>query len=172
MRMKGAKMNYRNITILSMMVLAVITRSLPHPPNMAPITAMALFAGCNIKDKNLALLLPLLCMFVTDIFLGFHMTMPFVYLSFMMISYIGINSKKITNGTILGSSVLFFLLTNFGVWYLGYPNTLAGLVSCYTLAIPFFVNTIIGDLFFAHSLSYSFSKLEEKYPILRLGEIK
>jgi phosphoglycerol transferase MdoB-like AlkP superfamily enzyme len=133
---------------------------------------MALFAGCNIKDKNLALLLPLLCMFVTDIFLGFHMTMPFVYLSFMMISYIGINSKKITNGTILGSSVLFFLLTNFGVWYLGYPNTLAGLVSCYTLAIPFFVNTIIGDLFFAHSLSYSFSKLEEKYPILRLGEIK
>ena len=172
MRMKGAKMNYRNITILSMMVLAVITRLLPHPPNMAPITAMALFAGCNIKDKNLALLLPLLCMFVTDIFLGFHMTMPFVYLSFMMISYIGINSKKITNGTILGSSVLFFLLTNFGVWYLGYPNTLAGLVSCYTLAIPFFVNTIIGDLFFAHSLSYSFSKLEEKYPILRLGEIQ
>jgi len=165
-------MNYRNLTILSMIVLAVITRLLPHPPNMAPITAMALFAGCNIKNKNLALLLPLLCMFVTDIFLGFHMIMPFVYLSFMCISYIGIGSKKITNGTILGSSLLFFLVTNFGVWYLGYPNTLAGLVSCYTLALPFFISTIIGDLFFTHSLSYSFSKLEEKYPILRLGEIK
>ena len=161
-------MNKRNIAILSMIVLAVITRLLPHPPNVAPITAIALFAGCNIKDKNLAFMLPLLCMFVTDLFLGFHMIMPFVYLSFMCISYIGISSKKINNGTILGSSLLFFLVTNFGVWYLGYPNTLAGLVSCYTLAIPFFVNTIIGDLFFTHSLNYSFSKLEERYPVLSI----
>ena len=165
-------MNKRNIIILSMMALAVLTRLLPHPPNVAPITAIALFGGCYIKDKNLALALPLLCMFITDLFLGFHMIMPFVYLSFMMISYIGINSKKIGNGTIFGSSLLFFLVTNLGVWYLGYPNTLAGLVSCYTLAIPFFVNTIIGDLFFTHSLSYSFSKMEERYPILRLGIIK
>jgi len=163
-------MNKRNIIILSMIVLAVITRLLPHPPNVAPITGIALFAGCNIKDKNLAFMLPLLCMFVTDLFLGFHMIMPFVYLSFMCISYIGISSKKINNGTILGSSLLFFLVTNFGVWYLGYPNTLAGLVSCYTLALPFFVNTIIGDLFFTHSLSYSFSKVESKYPIINLGE--
>ena len=161
-------MNKRNITILSMIVLAVITRLLPHPPNVAPITGIALFAGCNIKDKNLAFMLPLLCMFVTDLFLGFHMIMPFVYLSFMCISYIGISSKKINNGTILGSSLLFFLVSNFGVWYLGYPNTLAGLVSCYTLAIPFFVNTIIGDLFFTHSLNYSFSKLEERYPVLSI----
>jgi hypothetical protein len=154
-------MNRRNLIILSMMVLAVITRLLPHPPNVAPITAIALFGGCNIRDKNLAMALPLLCMFITDLFLGFHIIMPFVYMSFMMISYIGINSKKITNGTILGSSLLFFLLTNFGVWYLGYPNTLTGLVSCYTLALPFFVNTIIGDLFFTHTLSYSFLKIKE-----------
>ena len=161
-------MNKRNIIILSMMALAVLTRLLPHPPNVAPITAIALFGGCYIKDKNLALALPLLCMFITDLFLGFHMIMPFVYISFMCISYIGIGSKKINNGTILGSSLLFFLVTNLGVWYLGYPNTLAGLVSCYTLALPFFVNTIIGDLFFTHSLSYSFSKLEERYPVLSI----
>ena len=61
-------MNKRNITILSMIILAVITRLLPHPPNMAPITAIALFGGCNIKDKNLALALPLVCMFITDCF--------------------------------------------------------------------------------------------------------
>ena len=90
----------------------------------------------------------------------------------MFISYLGIRSEKITNGTILGSSLLFFLLTNFGVFLLGYPHTIQGLLTCYTLALPFFVNTIIGDLLFTHSLSYSFSKLEEKYPILRLGEIK
>ena len=154
-------MNRRDLIILSLLVLAVITRLLPHPPNVTPITAIALFGGCNIKDKNLAFVLPLLCMFLTDLFLGFHMIMPFVYLSFMCISYIGINSEKITNGTIFGSSLLFFLVTNLGVWFFGYPNTLAGLVSCYTLALPFFVNTIIGDLVFTHSLNYSFSKIKQ-----------
>ena len=154
-------MNRRDLIILSLLVLAVITRLLPHPPNVTPIAAIALFGGCNIKDKNLAFVLPLLCMFLTDLFLGFHIIMPFVYLSFMCISYIGINSEKITNGTIFGSSLLFFLVTNFGVWFFGYPNTLAGLVSCYTLALPFFVNTIIGDLFFTHSLNYSFSKIKQ-----------
>ena len=154
-------MNRRDLIVLSLLVLAVITRLLPHPPNVTPIAAIALFGGCNIKDKNLAFVLPLLCMFLTDLFLGFHMIMPFVYLSFMCISYIGINSEKITNGTIFGSSLLFFLVTNFGVWFFGYPNTLAGLVSCYTLALPFFVNTIIGDLVFTHSLNYSFSKIKQ-----------
>jgi len=89
-----------------------------------------------------------------------------VYLAFMGISYMGIHSKKIGNGTILKSSTLFFVLTNFGVWLMGYPLTFAGLVSCYTLAIPFFAYTIMGDLFFTHSLSYSFSKLEKRYPVL------
>ena len=154
-------MNRRDLIVLSLLVLAVKTRLLPHPPNVTPIAAIALFGGCNIKDKNLAFVLPLLCMFLTDLFLGFHMIMPFVYLSFMCISYIGINSEKITNGTIFGSSLLFFLVTNFGVWFFGYPNTLAGLVSCYTLALPFFVNTIIGDLVFTHSLNYSFSKIKQ-----------
>ena len=154
-------MNRRDLIILSLLVLAVITRLLPHPPNVTTIAAIAVFGGCNIKDKNLAFVLPLLCMFLTDLFLGFHIIMPFVYLSFMCISYIGINSEKITNGTIFGSSLLFFLVTNFGVWFFGYPNTLAGLVSCYTLALPFFVNTIIGDLFFTHSLNYSFSKIKQ-----------
>jgi|TARA_B100001758_G_C18346934_1_gene577564 hypothetical protein len=159
-------MKVRDITILSLIALAVITRLLPHPPNVAPITAIALFGGSRFDDKKMAFLLPLLCMFISDIFLGFSVITPFVYLSFMMISYIGINSKKISNGTILGSSTLFFLLTNFGVWMLGYPFTLAGLVSCYTMALPFFVNTIIGDLFFTHALSYSFSTIKKKLPQL------
>mgnify|MGYP003120816302 FL=1 len=159
-------MKIRDITILSLIVLAVLTRLIPHPPNVAPITAIALFGGSRFNDKKMAFLLPMLCMFISDIFLGFSVITPFVYLSFMMISYIGINSKKISNGTILGSSTLFFLLTNFGVWMLGYPFTLAGLVSCYTMALPFFVNTIIGDLFFTHALSYSFSTIKKKLPQL------
>ena len=159
-------MKIRDITILSLIVLAVLTRLIPHPPNVAPITAIALFGGSRFNDKKMAFLLPMLCMLISDIFLGFSFITPFVYLSFMMISYIGINSKKISNGTILGSSTLFFLLTNFGVWILGYPFTLAGLVSCYTMALPFFVNTIVGDLFFTHALNYSFSTIKEKLPQL------
>lgn len=151
-----------------MVLMAVATRLLPHPPNVAPITGIALFAGHQFGNKRLALIIPILCMFISDLFLGFHSTLPFVYLAFISISFLGIFSRNIHNGTILTSSTIFFIVTNFGVWLLGYPNTLAGFISCYTLAIPFFVNTILGDLFFTHSLNYSFNKIEKKYPNLSL----
>ena len=51
---------------------------------------------------------------------------------------------------------MFFLITNFGVFLLGYPHTIEGLISCYVLALPFFVNTIIGDFLFTYSLKYGF----------------
>ena len=159
----------RNLIIISLVILAVATRLLPHPPNVAPITGIALFAGHRFGDKRLAFIVPILCMFISDIFLGFHSTLPFVYVAFIAISFLGIYSKNINNGTILTSSTIFFLLTNFGVWLLGYPNTIAGFISCYTLALPFFVNTIIGDLFFTHSLNYSFSKMEKRYPELAIN---
>jgi hypothetical protein len=82
----------------------------------------------------------------------------------MMISYIGI-TNKINNTTILKSSTLFFFITNFGVWILGYPLTIQGFITCYTLALPFFVNTIIGDFFFTYGLSFSFEKVRERYLI-------
>jgi len=151
----------QNKVLVSLIVLAVLTRLIPHPPNIAPITGIALFGGSRFNNKWIGFGLPLLCMFISDLFLGFSSITMFVYLSFMMISYIGINSKTITNGTILGSSLLFFLLTNLGVFLLGYPHTIQGLITCYTLALPFLVNTIIGDLFFTHSLSYSFEKVKQ-----------
>ena len=158
----------RNLIIITMVLMAVATRLLPHPPNVAPITGIALFAGHQFGNKRLALIIPILCMFISDLFLGFHSTLPFVYLAFISISFLGIFSRNIHNGTILTSSTIFFIVTNFGVWLLGYPNTLAGFISCYTLAIPFFINTILGDLFFTHSLNYSFNKIEKKYPNLSL----
>ena len=151
-----------------MIVMAVATRLFPHPPNVAPITGIALFACQRFGDKRLAFIIPILCMLISDLFLGFHSTLPFVYLAFICISFLGIYSKNIHNGTILTSSALFFVVTNFGVWLLGYPNTMAGLISCYTLAIPFFINTILGDLFFTHTLNYSFNTIEKKYPDLAL----
>ena len=137
----------RNIIIISLIFLAVITRLLPHPPNFTPITGIALFAVNRFSDKRLAFSLPLLCMIVTDFFIGFHSIVPFVYLSIIGISCIGYFSKKIISVTILKSSLLFFIISNFGVWLVGYPNSIAGFLACYTMALPFFVNTILGDFF-------------------------
>ena len=102
----------RNLIIISLVILAVATRLLPHPPNVAPITGIALFAGHRFGDKRLAFVIPILCMFISDLFLGFHSTLPFVYIAFIGISFLGVYSKKIHNSTILTSSTIFFIVTN------------------------------------------------------------
>lgn len=135
-------------------LFAVILRLVPHPPNVAPIAAMALFGGVYL-DKKYALLIPLIAMLISDIFLGFHATMPFVYGSFVVTGLIGMWVKKyktVRNIFLasLSSSVLFFLITNFGVWFVGslYPKTWNGLLQSYLYALPFFRNTIIGDVLY------------------------
>ena len=156
----------RNLVIITLIFLAVVTRLLPHPPNFTPIAGMALFAVNRFSDKKLSFSLPIFCMILTDIFLGFHSITPFVYMSIIGISCIAYFSKKINNVVILKSSILFFSLSNFGVWLLGYPNTIAGFINCYTLALPFLINTVVGDFFFFHALNFSFGKMEERYPSL------
>ena len=153
----------RNLVIIALIFLAVVTRLLPHPPNFTPIAGMALFAVNRFSDKRLAFSLPIVCMIFTDIFIGFYSITPFVYISIIGICCIGYFSNKINSITILKSSMLFFLISNFGVWLLGYPNTIAGFISCYTLALPFLINTVIGDLFFYHALNLSFNRIEERY---------
>ncbi len=136
--------------------IAALLRLLPHPPNVAPIAAMALFGGVYL-NKKYALILPLLALFISDLFLGFYGApmMSFVYGSFLLTGCIGIflkNHKKPAAiiSAALFSSLLFYLITNFGVWLTTplYPKTLSGLLNCYTMAIPFFRNTLLGDLFY------------------------
>lgn len=142
------------LTPILIIISAVALRLLPHHPNVAPIAAMALFGGAYL-DKRFALAIPLLALFVSDLFLGFHSTMPFVYGSFILTGVIGMwlrtrrNVKNIVFAT-LGSSVLFFLITNFGVWFMGtlYSRTLEGLLQSYIMGLPFFRNTLIGDFLY------------------------
>ena len=138
----------------SIILFAVILRLLPHPPNFAPIAAMALFGGVYI-NKRYALVLPLVAMFLSDVFLGFHSTMIFVYGSFILTGAIGLwlrNHKTVPYiiSASLVSSFLFFLITNFGVWFVGglYSKTFTGLLQSYTYALPFLRNTLLGDLFY------------------------
>lgn len=142
------------IAPIIIIVIAAVLRLLPHPANVVPIAAMALFGGVYL-DKKYALILPLAAMFVSDIFLGFHQSMPYVYGSFVLTGFIGMwlrkhkSFKSILGATLL-SSVFFFLITNFGFWlaYDLYPKTLAGQMEAYVMALPFFRNTLLGDLFY------------------------
>jgi len=147
--------------VFGLVVVALLTRLLPHPPNFAPITSIALFTGFHFVNKRLALFIPLICMFLTDLILGVHSLMPIIYLSFVMISMIGLKAKSLSLGTVLSASSLFFVVSNLGVWYFYYPLTWAGLSSCFILAIPFFINALMGDLFYTSVLQFSFSKLKQ-----------
>ena len=107
----------------SLIFIAALSRLLPHPPNVAPIAAMALAGGVYF-ERRFALLIPLAALFVSDCIIGFHATIPFVYGSFLATGLIGIwlhSHKKpalIAGGTLL-SSIIFFIVTNFGVWLTG-----------------------------------------------------
>ncbi len=135
-------------------------RFFPHLPNFTPVAAIALFGGVYL-NRRYALMLPLAIMAISDYSIGFYdfKLMAGVYLSFVLVGLIGLLIKKKKNlftifgGSILGS-VLFFLITNFSVWafYNWYPHTLNGLLQCFNMAIPFFRNTLAGDLFYVSVL--------------------
>jgi len=138
-------------------VAAVILRLVPHLPNFAPIAALGLFGGTYL-NKKYALLIPVLVMLVSDYFIGFYnlWIMLSVYGSFLLIGLIGLwlkNHKTIPNcvGASIFGSIIFFLVTNFAVWAVPssmYPHNLQGLLQSYIMGLPFFRNTLLGDLFY------------------------
>lgn len=160
--------------ILGLIALVSLTRFLPLPVNFSPIGAIALFGGAMLHRKSLGLAIPLLALFVSDLFLGFYSGIFFVYLGFALSVAIGWALKKrlhflsIAAGS-FGAAVLFFIMSNLGVWLTGsmYPLTLEGLVHCYAAAIPFFGNTLSSTVLFSgilfgayHFLSHRTSRCQ------------
>jgi len=144
------------IFALIFILIGVSLRLLPHPPNFAPIATIALFGGVYLS-KKVALILPIAAMTISDIFIGYYepKLMVSVYGSFLLCVILGFwlkNHKKWY--TVLGSSilgaVLFFLITNFAVWAFTpwYTKDFSGILQCYLMALPFFKNTLLGDLFY------------------------
>jgi hypothetical protein len=139
-----------------LVTLGAVARLLPHMWNFAPIAGIALFAGVYL-GKRYAILLPIIAMLAGDLFIGFYFwkLMLAVYASLALVGLIGIAIKKhksaetVLAGSIV-ASVLFFLVTNFVVWKFSpwYAQTWAGLLECYTLALPFFRNTLLGNVFY------------------------
>lgn len=184
-------LQYTLITFFAMAAVAMF-RLVPHPLNFVPVTAIALYGGARGKNVGFSFLLPLLVMIASDLlvmqFLFPERGNPFnylvskdalsVYFAFILVVCVGLLLKRnIKTGTVigasLGSSLLFFIVTNFFTWYGApfYEQSFKGLLQCYYMAIPFyensfgplfgsfFVNQIMGDLFFtgvlfgAHALA-------------------
>ena len=148
--------------IVGIIIIAILSRLIPHPPNFTPVTAVALFSIINFKNKYIAISIPIICLFVSDLILGISLINLFVYFSFILISGIGYLFGKINLKSILLSSLIFFFVTNFGVWLIGYPKTLEGFIACYIAAIPFFGWTVAGDLFYSYSAKLSLNLFEKK----------
>lgn len=161
------------LTISGMIIAAVIIRLLPHPPNFSPIFAMTLFGGAYIDNKKTAFLLPLAAMIVSDLFFGLHSLIPVVYGAIAIITALGFLLKnKVRPSTVIGASLLgsliFYIISNFAVWSLlgTYPQTPAGLVSCYVAALPYFKNTLISGLFYSALMFGTFEFAKRKFPVL------
>ena len=179
--------------VTAAILIAAISRIIPHPFNFTPIAAMALFGGACLENKKLAFIIPLLAMFISDCILqaisgiGFHNTMFFVYGCFVIAVGLGFMLKQNNNAgrTVLFSvisSCIFFAVTNFATWWLEgsngaplYVHTVQGLINCFVAAIPFynnsilgsfFLNTIMGDLFYCGVLFGSLYFAKSKFPVL------
>ena len=144
------------ITFLFISGILTLGRLIPHPPNFTPILATAIFTPYIIKDKWIAMLIPLSAMFIADIIIGFHPYMLWIYgaigLSTLISNWSMRFNKKYMQLAImtLVSSILFFVITNFAVWTIWdyYPKTIDGLIICYINAIPFFQNTLLGTMIY------------------------
>ena len=148
------------LLIIILTLFAIFSRLIPHPPNFTPLLAIALYSGVCFKNKFL-FIIPLLSMVISDFFLGYHNVIFWVYLSLLIIFYMGyLLFKKYTfrNLILLSfvSSIMFFILSNLGVWIIGYPKSFEGFVACYVAAIPFFHNTLISTILFSSIFHFSY----------------
>ena len=146
-------MNQKVFLLCGLFIVASLLRFLPHPPNMTPIIAISVLSVACFENRYLQFGFPLLIMVVTDAVIGFHALVPVVYLGVLLSGLSGyVLKRKLTFSGLFGSgllaSIVFFCVTNFGVWALGamYPKTLMGLSTCFVMAIPFFHNTLIATV--------------------------
>jgi hypothetical protein len=171
---KHEEIIFRTMLIVGMILFAAIIRIVSHPWNLAPVGAMALFSGAVIRNRVMAFLFPLLAMLVGDFFVGFHILMSVVYVSFVISTAIGFwlrerRSVAPLGGAVLLGAIQFFLITNLGVWMFlnSYPKSFAGLVACYAAGVPFFWNTLAGDICYSALLFGGLFLAESVYPALR-----
>lgn len=185
--MENKKINLRFGAISCMILLAALSRLIPHPINFAPISGIALFGAAYYSKKYWAFIIPIVSMWISDLiinnvvyaelfdgFVWFYSGSLFTYAAFVAIAILGMNAlKRVTVSRVVASamsaSILFFALSNFGVWLSSgmYPHTWNGLATCYAAGLPFLKNTVAGDLVYSALLFGAFAWGESRFPALR-----
>ena len=147
--------NKNLLLVLGIIGALTLSRLIPHPPNFTPILGMAVFSGAIISKRYIAYLVPLAAMLLSDLYLGFHASMPIIYFSLALCVLIGtfIEARVSILNSFLSISfgvLIFFLITNFMVWYGSgmYETNFSGLMTCYYMALPFVQNSFISSLLY------------------------
>jgi len=139
--------------------IAAIARLIPHAWNFTPVGAVGLFAGAFCQPRH-AWQVPIAVLLITDLIIGFYnpVILASVYLGFAFAPLIGQlllgktrSVLRIGTGVWISATV-FFIVSNFGVWLAGYPQTLSGLIECYTRALPYYGTALVGDALYATAL--------------------
>ena len=158
-------------TFIFFCLIVAVSRLIPHPPNFTPIIAGAIFMPFMVQ-KSFGIFVPLVIMFVSDLFIGLHGLMMWTYGSLALITLLSYQHMKKKFISVLKlsfySPILFYLFTNFGVWLTSttYSPDLSGLITAYTLGLPFLANSLLATILFSscfYTIYYSFarqSKLE------------
>ncbi len=162
------------IVISTIIFSLALFRLLPHWPNVSPVAAMALFGGAYFADKRMAFIVPFVALFLSDLILGLHNSMLFVYAGFGLTVAIGFLLKSrvtLTNTAfaVVAASIIFFLLTNFGAWMMSgiYVKSAEGLMQAYVAGIPFFQNSLLGNLGFAALIFGGYHLLQKNVTALK-----
>jgi hypothetical protein len=186
--MKKISFNPRFAAVTVLILLAALSRLLPHPPNATAMGAMALFGGAYFNNRFASLLMPLATLFVSDLilnnvvyaefnqgqFVWFYGGAAWTYGSFaaaIVLSWFllkKVDAKNVFMAS-LASSVLFFAVTNFAAWqspFMPYAKDISGLATSYIAALPFFANSVAGDLFFCAVLFGGFALAQRRFPTL------
>lgn len=186
------KQNIRFLTLITIIFAAALSRVVPHMPNFSPMEAIILFSAAHFARRWQVFLIPFAAMWLSSLFIdnviyasnqksfvwmypGFH----WQYLSYALIAVMGlvifrngISVLKIA-GSGLSAGLIFFLVSNFGVWMRDglYTHDFAGLVACYTAAIPFYRGTLLGDIFYTTVLFGGFALVSLRFSALRKAEV-
>jgi hypothetical protein len=164
--------NLKFLLVFALVGLAIWSRFVPHPANFTALTAVALFGGAMLP-RYWGVAIPLSAMIVSDLFIGLHSLSFVVWMSFMLMTFVGsylkthLNAINVVFASLAGST-LFYIITNFAVWAEGrmYAMNFGGLLQSYVNAIPFYRNMLVGDLLYVGVLFGAYAAIA--YGVRRL----
>ncbi len=175
--------------ITGLIIVAILSRLIPHPQNLTPIGGISLFGAAYYSKRYWAFLIPILSMWLSDLlinnilythyfdsFVWFYPGAWFTYGAFAIIIAVGylllktVSIKNLLWASIF-ASIAFFLISNFGVWLSSgmYAPSVNGLLNCYLAGIPFLQNTLIGDFVYTGLLFGTFEMAQRQIPQIKLN---